>query len=111
MRRKLIAITMAAVMLLSLLPTVGVSADPEYSADKQVLLSKISEALPLLYEDSTEQTRKYLYDRYQQAQAVYYNEDAADLEISNAISELVNAIDKLSPMIDSTRAYSRHLYL
>jgi len=103
MKKRLLAALIAVSMLLSIAPLTTIFAVSGIEASREALEDVMAEARPLLYKEHTEQTAKYLYDRYQRAEAAVYNRYATEEEITNVTNELRNAISLLAEMKGSER--------
>jgi len=103
MMKKIIATVLSVTMLLSIAPLTSIYAVDTTEASREALEDVMAETRPLLYEEHTEQTAKYLYDRYQRAEAAVYNRYATEEEITNVTNELRNAISLLAEMKGSER--------
>ena len=103
MINRLLSALIAVSMLLSIAPLTTIFAVSGIEASREALEDVLAEARPLLYKEHTEQTAKYLYDRYQRAEAAVYNRYATEEEITNVTNELRNAISLLAEMKGSER--------
>ncbi|MBO4584399.1 MAG: leucine-rich repeat protein [Clostridia bacterium] len=96
MKRKLIAIVLTLTLLMSLAPLSGVIAAK--AIDTSALQEQVMSAKALIYKGYGEQSRKYLADRVQRAEAVVYNDYATEEDIAAAGEALQTAVDSLAPM-------------
>ncbi|MBQ6552145.1 MAG: leucine-rich repeat protein [Clostridia bacterium] len=96
-KRAITAIVIFA-FAISLLPSAVISADAPSDQLRQQLSVVMESVRPLLFKDNSEQTEKYLYDRYLRAEAALYNRFAAEDELAALISELSSGIELLAPM-------------
>ncbi len=102
MIKRIIAGLIMISMLLTIMPITSVALTATEEA-RVTLEATMEEAAQYLYKDHTEQTAKYLYDRYLRAEATMYNAFASETEIFAAASELRNAISKVADMKGSER--------
>ena len=96
MKRKLIAIILSLALILSLVPLSGMIAAK--AIDTTALEEQVMSAKALIYKGYGEQSRKYLADRVQRAEAVVYNDYATEEDVAAASDMLANAIGQLTQM-------------
>ena len=96
MKRKLIAIILTLTLLTSLVPLSGVIAAK--AVDVSSLEDQVASAKALVYKGYGEQSRKYLADRVQRAEAVVYNDYATEEDVAAAGEMLANAVGQLAQM-------------
>ncbi|MBQ9557014.1 MAG: leucine-rich repeat protein [Clostridia bacterium] len=82
----------------SLLPAAVITAEIRTDQLRLQLSEVMESARPLLFKDNTEQTEKYLYDRYLRAEAAIYDQFATDEELYAVIAELSSGVELLAPM-------------
>ncbi|MBR5941979.1 MAG: glycoside hydrolase family 16 protein, partial [Clostridia bacterium] len=98
MLKRLITVLVLSAFILSLLPAVIITAETQEDMLRAQLTEQMEAVRPLLFKDNTEQTEKYLYDRYLRAEAAVFNQFAAAEELSAAIAELSSGAELLAPM-------------
>ena len=96
MRKKIIALILTLAVASSLISIAGLI--PASAADKSALDAEITSAKVLLNKGYGEQSRKYLADRVQRAEAVLFDETAPQEGIDAALEILIAAEDSLSQM-------------
>ena len=98
MLKRLITVLVLSAFILSLLPAVIITAETQEDILRAQLTEQMEAVRPLLFKDNTEQTEKYLYDRYLRAEAAVFNQFAAAEELSAALAELSSGAELLAPM-------------
>jgi len=97
MKKKLIAILLLLALAVPMLPLngmlIGVSA-----ADVLALEMQISDAKSILYTGYSEQSRKYLADRIERAEALLFEPGITQTEIDSAVATLKVAVEAVAPM-------------
>ena len=96
MRKKIIALILTLALAASLLPAVGLI--PASAADTSALAAEITAAKVLLNKGYGEQSRKYLADRVERAEAVFFDEAAPQEKVDAALDALRAAEDSLAQM-------------
>ena len=96
MKRKLIAIILTLTLLMSLATLSGVISAK--AIDTSELQEQVMSAKALIYKGYGEQSRKYLADRVQRAEAVVYNDYATEDDVAAASEALRFAVDSLAQM-------------
>lgn len=101
--RCIISIVLSVAIILTLCPMTSVFAVSVKDEVRGQLSALLNEVRPLIFKDNSEQTEKYLFDRYQRAEAVAFDSDSTADALAAAVSELENARDSLVPMKGSER--------
>ena len=101
MFKRLITSLVIFAFMLALLPAAVITAETREDLLRTQLTEAMEAARPLIFKDNTEQTEKYLYDRFLRAEAALYNQFATAEELSAALSELSSGAELLAPMKDS----------
>ncbi|MBR5943285.1 MAG: hypothetical protein IKZ81_08105, partial [Clostridia bacterium] len=98
MLKRIITVLVLSAFMLSLLPAAIISAETRETFLQTQLTEAMEAARHLIFKDNTEQTEKYLYDRYLRAEAALYNQFATAEELSGALAELDSGIELIAPM-------------
>ena len=98
MIKKVLALILVFALSISLFPLNEIIIGVKAQADITSLQSDIISARPLLYKGYSEQSRKYLADRIERAEALVYSPDYSESDIAAARSELKNAVNSLVVM-------------
>ena len=98
MLKKLITVFLILAFAVSMLPASVIFAESREDQLRIQLSELMESARPLLFKDNTEQTGKYLYDRYLRSEAAMYNQFATAEELSAVIIELSSGVELLAPM-------------
>lgn len=98
MFKRILTLLVLSAFVLSMLPAAIISADTRLDLLKEQLNEAVASARPLLYDDNTEQTEKYLYDRILRAEAAVFNDYATEDELSALIAEISSGVELLAPM-------------
>lgn len=96
MKNRILAILLTLTMVISASPIIGIYANA--AADTDALVDAIESAKPLIYKGAGEQSRKYLADRIDRAEALLYDSSASQESIDAAASAVKTASEAIAPM-------------
>jgi len=97
MKKRLIGLFLAVCILIPMLPLQGIAVFAA-NADTSVLQTEISNAKSILYTGYSEQSRKYLADRIERAEAVTLEPGVTQAELDVALNYLKVAVEALEAM-------------
>ena len=98
MKKKILALLLVLALAIPMLPLSGIIMGANAQADIISLKADIESAYHLLYMGYNEQSRKYLADRIERAEAVAYSALYNEMYVTAAKEELTNAVNSLQSM-------------